>query len=88
MHSICVHIHNLTDLRSLFYRLESMKVNYPIKLLHASRKDSWFELQDMQWMHYGRKMYQRISTTLSISFPFPSRILVVSSYKPLKESAT
>lgn len=56
--------------------------------MHASKRDSWFELQGMQWMHYGRKVYQRINTTLSISFPFPSHILLASSFKPLKESAT
>jgi len=58
-----------------------MQVNYPLKLLSASRADFWSELQGMQWVHYGRRVYGRNSTTLSIFFPFPSHTLAVSSYK-------
>lgn len=81
IHSICINIHSLRDHHSLFHRLESTKVNYPLKLLHASKEDFWFEFQGMQCMHYVRRVYGRNSTTLSIFFPFLSHILVVSSYK-------
>lgn len=76
-----VYIFSLTDHHALFHSLGSRKVSYPLKLSCASREDFWFELQGMQWRHYGRIVYGRNSTTLSIFFPFLSHILVVGSYE-------